>query len=77
MPPSPPEHEHDHERLRRAIALAAKGRFRVEPNPIVGCVIEREGRVLGEGWHDGFGGAHAEVRALALAGEGEIGRAHV
>ena len=58
MPPSPPEHEHDHERLRRAIALAAKGRFRVEPNPIVGCVIEREGRVLGEGWHDGFGGAH-------------------
>ncbi len=63
----------DQERLRRAIALAAKGRFRVEPNPLVGCVIEREGRVLGEGWHDGFGGAHAEVRALAAAGEGARG----
>jgi len=64
---------HDQERLRRAIALAAKGRFRVEPNPVVGCVLEREGRVLGEGWHDGFGGAHAEVRALASAGEGAQG----
>lgn len=54
--------------LRRAIALAAKGRFRVEPNPTVGCVLVHEGRVVGEGWHDGFGGPHAEVRALVLAG---------
>lgn len=64
---------HDLDRLRRAIALAAKGRFRVEPNPLVGCVIEREGAVVGEGWHDGYGGAHAEVRALAVAGAGASG----
>lgn len=62
--PSP----HDVERLRRALALASKGRFRVEPNPPVGCVIEGAGGVVGEGWHDGYGGAHAEVRALAVAG---------
>jgi diaminohydroxyphosphoribosylaminopyrimidine deaminase/5-amino-6-(5-phosphoribosylamino)uracil reductase len=63
----------DLERLRRAIALAAKGRFRVEPNPPVGCVLVREGAVVGEGWHDGFGGAHAEVRALTVAGEASRG----
>lgn len=60
-------------RLRRATALAAKGRFRVEPNPTVGCVLVNDGRVVGEGWHDGFGGPHAEVRALALAGEAARG----
>lgn len=65
--------DHDRERLRRAIALAAKGRFRVEPNPTVGCVLERDGRVVGEGWHDGYGGPHAEVRALAAAGEAARG----
>lgn len=64
---------HDIERLRRALALAAKGRFRVEPNPIVGCVLEAGGRVVGEGWHDGFGGPHAELRALAAAGEAARG----
>jgi diaminohydroxyphosphoribosylaminopyrimidine deaminase / 5-amino-6-(5-phosphoribosylamino)uracil reductase len=64
---------HDLDRLRRAIALAAKGRFRVEPNPPVGCVLVREGSVVGEGWHDGFGGAHAEVRALAVAAEAARG----
>lgn len=56
-------------RLRRALALAAKGRMRVEPNPIVGCVLVRDEQVVGEGWHDGFGGPHAEVRALRVAGE--------
>jgi diaminohydroxyphosphoribosylaminopyrimidine deaminase/5-amino-6-(5-phosphoribosylamino)uracil reductase len=60
--------DHDRERLRRAVALAAKGRFAVEPNPIVGCVIERQGRVVGEGWHVAYGGPHAEVEALAKAG---------
>jgi len=61
--------EHDLDRLRRAIALAAKGRFSVEPNPPVGCVIERDGRVVGEGWHAAFGGPHAEVVALSMAGQ--------
>jgi diaminohydroxyphosphoribosylaminopyrimidine deaminase/5-amino-6-(5-phosphoribosylamino)uracil reductase len=63
-----PTSEPDLARLRRAIALAAKGRFRVEPNPVVGCVIDAGGKTVGEAWHDGYGGPHAEARALALAG---------
>lgn len=50
--------------MRRALALAARGRGRVEPNPMVGCVIVRSGRVLGEGYHHHFGGPHAEIEAL-------------
>jgi diaminohydroxyphosphoribosylaminopyrimidine deaminase/5-amino-6-(5-phosphoribosylamino)uracil reductase len=61
--------EQDLARLRRAIALAPKGRFSVEPNPLVGCVLEKEGRVVGEAWHAAYGGPHAEAAALALAGE--------
>jgi diaminohydroxyphosphoribosylaminopyrimidine deaminase/5-amino-6-(5-phosphoribosylamino)uracil reductase len=51
------------------MALAGKGLFAVEPNPPVGCVLEREGRVVGEGWHLAFGGPHAEVVALQEAGD--------
>ncbi len=54
--------------MRRALALAARGRGSVEPNPMVGCVIVRGGRVVGEGWHRRFGGPHAEVHALRAAG---------
>lgn len=61
--------EHDLQRLRRAIALARKGRFAVEPNPMVGCVLEGADGVVGEGWHKGYGGPHAEREALAIAGE--------
>jgi diaminohydroxyphosphoribosylaminopyrimidine deaminase/5-amino-6-(5-phosphoribosylamino)uracil reductase len=50
--------------MNRALELAARGRGRVEPNPLVGCVIVREGRVVGEGWHQRFGGPHAEREAL-------------
>jgi diaminohydroxyphosphoribosylaminopyrimidine deaminase / 5-amino-6-(5-phosphoribosylamino)uracil reductase len=50
--------------MRRALQLAARGRGRVEPNPMVGCVIVRGDRVLGEGYHRRFGGPHAEVEAL-------------
>jgi diaminohydroxyphosphoribosylaminopyrimidine deaminase/5-amino-6-(5-phosphoribosylamino)uracil reductase len=50
--------------LQRALTLAAQGRGRVEPNPIVGCVIARDGQVLAEGWHQQFGGPHAEIEAL-------------
>ena len=42
----------DHQYLERAIDLAAKGLGRVQPNPIVGAVIVRDGEVLGEGWQD-------------------------
>jgi diaminohydroxyphosphoribosylaminopyrimidine deaminase/5-amino-6-(5-phosphoribosylamino)uracil reductase len=50
--------------LRRAAELAERGRLRVEPNPTVGCVIVKRGRVIGEGWHERFGGPHAERNAL-------------
>jgi diaminohydroxyphosphoribosylaminopyrimidine deaminase/5-amino-6-(5-phosphoribosylamino)uracil reductase len=51
--------------LERAVELARRGSGRVNPNPIVGAVIARGGTVLGEGWHDLLGGAHAEVNAIA------------
>jgi diaminohydroxyphosphoribosylaminopyrimidine deaminase/5-amino-6-(5-phosphoribosylamino)uracil reductase len=51
--------------LRRALRLAMNGRGLVEPNPMVGCVLTKDGRVLGEGWHEQFGGPHAEPNALA------------
>jgi len=51
--------------LRRAIELSLAGRGRVEPNPMVGAVVVRDGSVLGEGFHRAFGGPHAEVEALA------------
>ena len=54
--------------MRRALALAARGRGAVEPNPMVGCVIVKHGRVIGEGYHRRFGGPHAEVEALARCG---------
>jgi diaminohydroxyphosphoribosylaminopyrimidine deaminase/5-amino-6-(5-phosphoribosylamino)uracil reductase len=53
--------------MDRALALAERGRGSVEPNPMVGAVLVRDGRVLGEGWHGRFGGPHAEVEALAAA----------
>ncbi len=54
--------------LARAAELAERGRLRVEPNPIVGCVIVRDGSIVGEGWHERFGHAHAERNALQDAG---------
>jgi diaminohydroxyphosphoribosylaminopyrimidine deaminase/5-amino-6-(5-phosphoribosylamino)uracil reductase len=55
--------------LERALELAERGRGSTAPNPIVGCVIVREGEVVGEGWHARKGEAHAETLALAEAGE--------
>ncbi len=57
------------ELMLRAIELARRGEGFVEPNPMVGCVIVRDGQIVGEGWHQQFGGPHAEVHALAAAGE--------
>ena len=68
MPGMVDETAHDQRRMERARALAAKGRFGVEPNPAVGCVIEKDGRVVGEGWHATYGGPHAEIVALERAG---------
>ena len=54
--------------MRRALKLAERGRGFVEPNPQVGAVLVRDGRAVGEGWHQRYGQAHAEVNALAVAG---------
>ena len=51
--------------LARAIEIAERGRGRTSPNPVVGAVVVKDGKVLGEGWHDHVGGPHAERDALA------------
>ncbi|MGD1000737.1 MAG: bifunctional diaminohydroxyphosphoribosylaminopyrimidine deaminase/5-amino-6-(5-phosphoribosylamino)uracil reductase RibD [Candidatus Brocadiia bacterium] len=53
--------------MRRALELAAQGRGRAEPNPPVGAVIVRRGKLVGEGFHERFGGPHAEIRAMDAA----------
>jgi diaminohydroxyphosphoribosylaminopyrimidine deaminase/5-amino-6-(5-phosphoribosylamino)uracil reductase len=55
--------------LERALELAERGRGTAAPNPLVGAVLVRDGEVGGEGWHVRAGGPHAEVAALAAAGE--------
>ena len=65
--------EFDEEMLRRAIRLAMNGRGHVEPNPMVGCVLVKDGRVIGEGFHAQFGGPHAEPTALAACTESPQG----
>ncbi len=59
----------DHRFMSQALQLAARGLYTTDPNPRVGCVLVRDGVVVGEGWHERAGEAHAEVRALAQAGE--------
>ena len=56
--------DRDRECMQRALALAARGLFTTTPNPRVGCVIARDGKVIGQGWHERAGAAHAEVLAL-------------
>jgi diaminohydroxyphosphoribosylaminopyrimidine deaminase/5-amino-6-(5-phosphoribosylamino)uracil reductase len=60
--------EVDNLHLARAVELAAKGTGAVKPNPVVGAVIARAGEVLGEGWHERYGGSHAEVNAIEACG---------
>ncbi len=55
--------------MRRALELALQGLPNAFPNPIVGCVLERDGAIAGEGAHLAFGGPHAEVNAIAAAGD--------
>ena len=59
----------DGARMRRALLLARRGWGRTAPNPMVGAVVVRDGEVVGEGWHAEYGGPHAEVMALAAAGD--------
>jgi diaminohydroxyphosphoribosylaminopyrimidine deaminase / 5-amino-6-(5-phosphoribosylamino)uracil reductase len=55
--------------LERAFELAERGRGTTHPNPVVGAVLVRDGEVVGEGWHERKGEAHAEVIAIAAAGD--------
>lgn len=58
----------DHRFMARALRLAARGCTTTDPNPRVGCVLVKNGEIVGEGWHERAGAAHAEVHALAQAG---------
>ena len=59
--------------MARALQLAARGLYTTTPNPRVGCVVVRDGAVVGEGWHERAGESHAEIHALRLAGEAARG----
>lgn len=64
---------HDEQFMARALELARRGRFTTAPNPNVGCVIVRDDRIVGEGYHQRAGEPHAEVHALRMAGEAARG----
>lgn len=55
--------------MRRALVLAQRGEGWTNPNPLVGAVVVNGGRIVGEGWHERFGGPHAEAQALEAAGQ--------
>ncbi|NOX75830.1 MAG: bifunctional diaminohydroxyphosphoribosylaminopyrimidine deaminase/5-amino-6-(5-phosphoribosylamino)uracil reductase RibD [Gammaproteobacteria bacterium] len=63
-----PDHSNDFAHMARAIQLAQRGLFTTDPNPRVGCVLVQDGKIVGEGWHQQAGEAHAEINALRLAG---------
>ncbi len=70
----PPVPRSDEERfMLRALLLAERGRGRTSPNPMVGALIVKDGKTIGEGWHARAGGPHAEVSALRDAGEAARG----
>jgi len=58
----------DHQYMARALQLAERGLYTTDPNPRVGCVLVKDEQVIGEGWHERAGEAHAEVHALRAAG---------
>ena len=63
----------DQEYMARALQLAAQGLNTTTPNPRVGCLLVKDGAVVGEGWHERAGEPHAEVHALHAAGEAARG----
>lgn len=62
----------DHDFMARALRLARRGLYSTTPNPRVGCVIAKDGRVIGEGWHEKAGLPHAEINALGKVGAGSL-----
>ncbi|MFM8333204.1 MAG: bifunctional diaminohydroxyphosphoribosylaminopyrimidine deaminase/5-amino-6-(5-phosphoribosylamino)uracil reductase RibD [Candidatus Methylumidiphilus sp.] len=73
MPTSTPHHPEDAHFMARAIRLAENGLNTTTPNPRVGCVLVKDGAVVGEGWHEKAGGPHAEIFALSQAGTAAAG----
>ena len=63
----------DAEYMKLAIELAKKGAGYVNPNPMVGAVIVKDNRIIGQGYHETFGGMHAERNALKNCRESPIG----
>ena len=63
----------DHQFMAHALRLARRGLYTTTPNPRVGCVLVRDGHVIGEGWHEKAGQAHAEVNAIHAAGDSAHG----
>jgi diaminohydroxyphosphoribosylaminopyrimidine deaminase/5-amino-6-(5-phosphoribosylamino)uracil reductase len=63
----------DHRYMSRAVRLAVKGLYTTDPNPRVGCVIVKNGQIIGEGWHQWAGKPHAEIHALLQAGDNAEG----
>jgi len=59
--------------MQRALQLAARGKFGAHPNPMVGCVLVKDDEIVGEGWHQRIGEAHAEPNALQSAGRDSRG----
>ncbi len=59
--------------MSRALQLAERGLYSTDPNPRVGCVLVRDNKIVGEGWHAVAGGPHAEIEALNQAGEEALG----
>lgn len=57
----------DEQAMKRAITLASRGTGTVSPNPLVGCIIIKKGKIIGKGWHKISGGNHAEVEAIKNA----------
>ncbi|AYN24923.1 bifunctional diaminohydroxyphosphoribosylaminopyrimidine deaminase/5-amino-6-(5-phosphoribosylamino)uracil reductase RibD [Buchnera aphidicola (Rhopalosiphum maidis)] len=55
--------------MTRAIKISKLGEFTTSPNPNVGCVIVKNNKIIGEGWHKKYGKNHAEINALNMAGE--------
>jgi len=63
----------DLEMMQLALRLAERGQYTTDPNPRVGCVIVKDNNIVGQGWHQRAGEGHAEVNALALAGDNASG----
>ena len=75
MPPMPTDRSIHEDYMRQALQLAKKGEGHTSPNPMVGCVVVKDGRVIATGYHEAYGGFHAERNALLHCQENPEGAA--